>query len=58
VWIAEFAQTQVGIDGERGAQPIYYAFDLLPIDGWDVSDLQVIERKALLEHLIAGRTRS
>jgi hypothetical protein len=41
-----------------GVQLIYYAFDLLPIDGWDVSELQVIERKALLDPLIAGRPRS
>jgi ATP-dependent DNA ligase len=28
---------------------VYYAFDLLHLDGCDVSGLQLIERKALLE---------
>jgi ATP-dependent DNA ligase len=56
--LPSFAHAQVATDGERGMKLIYYAFDLLPIDGWDVSDLQVIERKALLEPLVAVRPRS
>jgi ATP-dependent DNA ligase len=34
---------------------IYYAFDLLHIGGWDVSNLQLLERKALLEPLLADK---
>ena len=34
---------------------VYYAFDLLHLDGWDVSDLQLIERKTLLEPLLADK---
>ena len=49
--LPSFAQTQAATDGERGVQLIYYAFDLLHLDGRDVSDLQLIERKALLEPL-------
>ena len=34
---------------------VYYAFDLLHLDGRDVSRLPLIERKALLEPLVAGK---
>lgn len=34
---------------------VYYAFDLLHIGGWDVSSLTLLERKALLEPLIANK---
>jgi bifunctional non-homologous end joining protein LigD len=40
---------------EREVVLVYYAFDLLHLDGWDVSDLQLIERKALLELLLANK---
>jgi ATP-dependent DNA ligase len=43
-----FAHTQAATDGERNVQLVYYAFDLLHLDGWDVSALQLTERKALL----------
>jgi ATP-dependent DNA ligase len=36
-------------------QLVYYAFDLLHLDGWDISGLQLIERKALLEPLLANK---
>jgi DNA ligase D-like protein (predicted ligase) len=50
-----FAHTQAATDGERDVQLVYYAFDLLHLDGWDISGLQLIERKALLEPLLAGK---
>jgi hypothetical protein len=34
---------------------VYYAFDLLHLDGSDISNLQFIERKALSEQLLAGK---
>jgi ATP-dependent DNA ligase len=34
---------------------VYYAFDLLHLGGWDVSNLQLIERKALLEPLVKDK---
>jgi ATP-dependent DNA ligase len=34
---------------------VYYAFDLLHLDGQDISGLQLVERKALLEPLVAGK---
>ncbi len=50
-----FAHTQAATDGERDVQLVYYAFDLLHLDGWDISGLQLIERKALLEPLLANK---
>jgi DNA ligase D-like protein (predicted ligase) len=53
--LPSFANTQAATDGERGIQLVYYAFDLLHLDGWDVSGLQLIERKALLEPLLVNK---
>ena len=53
--LPSFANTQAATDGERGVQLIYYAFDLLHLDGWDVSGLQLVERKALLEPLLTNK---
>ena len=53
--LPSFANTQGATDGEREVRLIYYAFDLLHLDGQDVSGLQLIERKALLEPLIADK---
>ena len=50
-----FAHTQAATDGERNVQLVYYAFDLLHLDGWDISGLQLIERKALLKPLVADK---
>ena len=53
--LPSFAHTQAASDGEREVRLVYYAFDLLHLDGRDVSGLPLIERKALLEPLIAGK---
>jgi DNA ligase D-like protein (predicted ligase) len=53
--LPSFAHTQAATDGESGARLVYYAFDLLHLDGRDVSRLPLIERKPLLEPLIAGK---
>jgi DNA ligase D-like protein (predicted ligase) len=50
-----FSQTQAATDGERGVHVVYYAFDLLHVGGWDLSSLQLIQRKALLEPLLANK---
>src|SRR4029077_11548693 len=55
VGLPTFAHTQAATDGVRNVQLVYYAFDLLHLDGWDVSGLQLIERKALLEPLVAKK---
>ena len=53
--LPSFAHTQAATDGARGVHLVYYAFDLLHLDGRDVSGLPLIERKALLEPLIADK---
>jgi DNA ligase D-like protein (predicted ligase) len=53
--LPSFAHTQAATDGEREVRVVYYAFDLLHLDGQYVSDLQLVERKALLEPLVAGK---
>ena len=53
--LPSFAQTQAATDGERGVHLIYYVFDLLHLAGRDVSSLTLIERKALLEPLVANK---
>jgi bifunctional non-homologous end joining protein LigD len=53
--LPSFANTQAATDGERGVCLVYYAFDLLHLDGRDVSALPLVERKALLEPLMANK---
>jgi ATP-dependent DNA ligase len=53
--LPSFVHTQAATDGERGVRLVYYAFDLLHLDGRTVSALPLIERKALLEPLIADK---
>jgi ATP-dependent DNA ligase len=53
--LPSFSQTQAASDGERGVRVVYYALDLLHLNGRDTAGLPLIERKALLEPLIEGR---
>jgi ATP-dependent DNA ligase len=53
--LPSFAHTQAATDGERDVRLVYYAFDLLYLDGRNVSGLPLIERKALLEPLVANK---
>jgi DNA ligase D-like protein (predicted ligase) len=50
--LSSFSQTQAASDGERGVRVVYYAFDLLHLNGRDTAGLPLSERKALLEPLI------
>jgi ATP-dependent DNA ligase len=53
--LPSFAHTQAATDGESGARLVYYASDLLHLDGQDVSGLPLVERKGLLEPLVANK---
>jgi bifunctional non-homologous end joining protein LigD len=53
--LPSFANTQAATDGKRAVRLVYYAFDLLHLDGRGVSGLPLIQRKALLEPLIADK---
>ena len=50
--LPSFAQTQAATDGDRGARLVYYAFDFLHLNGWDISGLPLVELKKLLEPLL------
>ena len=52
--LPSLSQTAAASDDERGVRLVYYAFDLLHLYGSDTASLQLIERKALLEPLIAN----
>jgi ATP-dependent DNA ligase len=52
--LPNFSQTQAASDGSRGVRLVYFAFDLLHLDGSDTARLPLIERKALLEPLVAA----
>jgi ATP-dependent DNA ligase len=53
--LPSFAYIQAATDGEREVRLVYYAFDLLHLDGEEVSRLPLIERKALLEPLVTNK---
>src|SRR6202451_1289778 len=52
--LPNFAETQAATDGARGVRLVFYAFDLLHLDGRDTAALPLVERKALLERIVAG----
>ena len=51
--LPSFAEIQAATDGERGARLVFYAFDLPHLDGRDTASLPLIERKALLQPVVA-----
>jgi ATP-dependent DNA ligase len=51
--LPNFAETQAATDGARGVRLVFYAFDLLHLDGRDTATLPLVERKALLEPIVA-----
>jgi ATP-dependent DNA ligase len=50
--LPSFAETQAATDGARGARLVFYAFDLLHLDGRDTARLPLVERKALLHPVV------
>jgi bifunctional non-homologous end joining protein LigD len=52
--VSRFQRLQNALSGAGGARPLLYAFDLLHLDGWDVTGAGVEERKELLRPLVAG----
>jgi DNA ligase D-like protein (predicted ligase) len=47
-----FAEMQAATDGARGVRLVFYAFDLLHLDGRDTARLPLTERKALLQPIV------
>lgn len=52
-----FNLLQATLSGERQGMFAYALFDLLHIDGVDIVDTPVLERKALLQEVLAGNPR-
>jgi ATP-dependent DNA ligase len=51
--LPSFAVTQAATDGAHGAHLVFYAFDLLYLDGRDTARLPLAERKALLGPIVS-----
>ena len=52
--ISRFAALQDALSEGAGNKLVFYAFDLLHLDGWDLSKAPLVRRKALLSQLLAG----
>jgi DNA ligase D-like protein (predicted ligase) len=52
--LPSFSQTQAATDGSRGVRLVYFVFDLLHLDRRDIASLSLIDRKALLEPIVAA----
>jgi DNA ligase D-like protein (predicted ligase) len=51
--LPSFSQTQAASDGSSTVQLVYYSFDLLHLDGRNISSLPLGDRKALLQPLLS-----
>ncbi len=51
---SDFSALQADLSEGKSDRFAYYAFDLLHLDGYDLRQLSLLERKALLERLLAG----
>lgn len=51
---SDFAALQADLGSGRYDRLVFYAFDLLHLDGYDLRSLPLIERRALLERIVAG----
>ncbi|HVJ54232.1 MAG TPA: DNA ligase D [Aliidongia sp.] len=53
---SDFSALQADLSEGRGDRFVFYAFDLLHLDGWNLRAVPLIERKRLLEKLLADQT--
>ena len=56
--VSSFAALQEALRRDRGQELTYHVYDLLHLDGRDLTGLPLIEHKALLAPLIAGKVDS
>jgi bifunctional non-homologous end joining protein LigD len=56
--ISSFSMLQTDLRDDRGDRFIYWVFDLLYLDGRDLTKLPLIERKAALKRLLKGNSRT
>jgi bifunctional non-homologous end joining protein LigD len=53
--ISRFALLQDALSEGHGHKLVYFAFDLLHLDGWDLTKVPLEKRKELLAQLLAGQ---
>ncbi len=56
--VSSFSMLQTDLKDGRGDRFVYWAFDLLYLDGRDLTDEPLIERKAALQRLLRGKSRA
>ena len=52
--ISRFGKLQDALSEGAGNKLVFYAFDLLHLDGWDLRQVPLLKRKALLAQLLGG----
>jgi len=52
--VSRFGLLQAALADGRPGNLVFYAFDVLYLDGWDLRSVALNERKALLEQLLTG----
>jgi len=52
--VSQFAELQSALAAGQSQRLVFYVFDLLFLDGWDLSAVQLIARKEMLKALLAG----
>jgi len=56
--VSSFSMLQTDLKDDRGDRFVYWIFDLLYLDGRDLTHEPLIERKAALERLLKGKNRT
>jgi bifunctional non-homologous end joining protein LigD len=56
--VSSFSMLQTDLKAGRGDRFVYWVFDLLHLDGRDLTDKPLIERKAALRRLLRGKSRA
>ena len=56
--VSSFSMLQTDLKDGRGDRFVYWVFDLLHLDGRDLTDEPLIERKAALQRLLRGKSRT
>lgn len=56
--ISRFAALQDALAGGHDHQLVFYAFDLVHLNGWNLTGVELAKRKALLEQLLAGHVHA
>ncbi|QDZ03086.1 DNA ligase D [Nitratireductor mangrovi] len=53
--VSRFSLLQQALSDGAGNRLVFYAFDLIHLDGWDLRKVSLVKRKDLLSRLLAGQ---